>query len=168
MSRFWPRCTWPVRFPEGRSIHARIETTPHMQIAQIQSGQLALEASWLPKAVKLLPVGVYLAYACGSPTRTPRRNARGAMKGTGSRRTHRGGLSRGTDTSCWAQVLLWRHHLVATLPLGYGSRHNEATVGLLTSFALFLNRQTKQVTHQRGGETADLGMIGDESCQRAA
>ena len=72
MSRFWPRCTWPVRFPEGRSIHARIETTPHMQIAQIQSGQLALEASWLPKAVKLLPVGVYLS---GLRMRLPHPNA---------------------------------------------------------------------------------------------
>jgi hypothetical protein len=58
--RFLPSFTWPVRFPSGSSIRALIEETPRVQLAYIQAGQLALEAEWLPKAVRLLPVGCYL------------------------------------------------------------------------------------------------------------
>jgi hypothetical protein len=60
VSRLLPRWTWPVRFPSGSGIRALIEETPGVQLAQVQAGQLALEAEWLPQAVRLLPVGYYL------------------------------------------------------------------------------------------------------------
>ncbi|TMD62228.1 MAG: hypothetical protein E6I91_16675 [Chloroflexi bacterium] len=55
-----PSFTWPVRFPSGSTIRALILTTPRAQLAYVQAGQLALEAEWLPQAVTLLPVGIYL------------------------------------------------------------------------------------------------------------
>jgi len=60
VSRWLPGFTWPVRFPSGSRIRALIEETPRVQLAHVQAGQLALEAEWLPQAVTLLPVGIYL------------------------------------------------------------------------------------------------------------
>jgi hypothetical protein len=60
ISRFLPRWTWLVRFPSGSRIRALIEEMPRAQLAYVQAGQLALEAEWLPEAVRLLPVGCYL------------------------------------------------------------------------------------------------------------
>ena len=60
VSRFLPRWTWLVHFPSGSGIRALIEETPRVQLAHVRDGQLALEAEWLPEAVRLLPVGCYL------------------------------------------------------------------------------------------------------------
>jgi hypothetical protein len=60
ISRYLPSFTWPVRFPGGITVRALIEATPRVQLAQVQAGQLALEAEWLPQAVGLLPVGCYV------------------------------------------------------------------------------------------------------------
>lgn len=57
--RFLPSFTWPVRFPGGSRIRARIEKMPRLQLAHIEVGHLALEKAWLPKGVHLLPVGCY-------------------------------------------------------------------------------------------------------------
>jgi len=59
-SRFLPSLTWPVRFPSGSGIRALIEEAPRVQLAYVQAGRLALEAEWLPEAVRLLPLGCYL------------------------------------------------------------------------------------------------------------
>jgi hypothetical protein len=59
-SWFLPSFTWPVRFPSGSGIRALIEETPHMQLAYVQAGHLALEAEWLREVVHLLPVGCYV------------------------------------------------------------------------------------------------------------
>ncbi|HBY95458.1 MAG: hypothetical protein M5U01_26590 [Ardenticatenaceae bacterium] len=60
VSRFWPWRTWPARFPDGREVRPLIERTPRVQIAHVQAGQLALQAAWLPEAVRLLPLGLYV------------------------------------------------------------------------------------------------------------
>ncbi|MFL5732031.1 MAG: hypothetical protein ACJ78Q_02425 [Chloroflexia bacterium] len=60
ISRAWPRWSWPAFFPDGRHVRVRIDATPRVQVAYIDAGRLALKASWLPKPVALLPVGIYL------------------------------------------------------------------------------------------------------------
>jgi hypothetical protein len=59
-SLLWPLCTWPARFPSGRRIRALIQATPRAHVARIVDGQLALDAAWLPEAVPLLPLGLYV------------------------------------------------------------------------------------------------------------
>lgn len=59
LSRLLPLRVWPARFPLGDEIRALIEATPRAQLAQVQ-GQLALGTTWLPEAVSLLPLGLYL------------------------------------------------------------------------------------------------------------
>ena len=59
-SRLWPRWSWPAFFPDGRSIRAQIQATPHVHLAHITAGRLALNAPWLPRPVALLPLGIYL------------------------------------------------------------------------------------------------------------
>jgi hypothetical protein len=41
---------WPVRFPAHTEVRAVIEATPRAYIAQVQEGQLSLDAAWLPEA----------------------------------------------------------------------------------------------------------------------
>ena len=60
VSRLWPRQLWPARFPAGTQVRAMIQATPHMYLANVQAGQLSLDAVWLPEAVSPLPVGLYL------------------------------------------------------------------------------------------------------------
>jgi hypothetical protein len=60
ISYFLPLWVWPTRFPSGRALRALIQTTSRVQIALVQAGQLVLETEWLPQAVSLLPVGLYL------------------------------------------------------------------------------------------------------------
>src|SRR5437764_384697 len=60
VSRYLPSFTWPVRFPSESTVRALIEAMPRVQLAQVQTGQFALEAEWLPQAVRLLPVGCYV------------------------------------------------------------------------------------------------------------
>ena len=60
VSRYLPSFTWPVRFPSESTVRALIEAMPRVQLAQVQAGQLALEAEWLPQVVWLLPVGCYV------------------------------------------------------------------------------------------------------------
>ncbi|MFL5693520.1 MAG: hypothetical protein ACJ795_17130 [Ktedonobacteraceae bacterium] len=59
-SHFWPRRIWPARFPSGSAVRPLLQATPWVQIVYVRRGQLALEATWLPKAVALLPIGFYL------------------------------------------------------------------------------------------------------------
>jgi hypothetical protein len=60
LTPWWPRHVWPVRFPSGSRVSAVVQATPRVQLAHIVRGQLALEAAWLPDALPLLPVGLYL------------------------------------------------------------------------------------------------------------
>jgi hypothetical protein len=60
LSRLWPRQLWPARFPIGTDVRAMIQATPRVHLAYVQAGQLSLDAVWLPEAVSLLPVGLYL------------------------------------------------------------------------------------------------------------
>jgi hypothetical protein len=60
VSRFWPRQMWPACFPAGTQVRAVIQATPRVQVAHVEAGQLSLDAAWLPDAVPLLPVGLYL------------------------------------------------------------------------------------------------------------
>jgi hypothetical protein len=59
-SRLWPRHLWPARFPAGTQVRAMIQATPRVHVAQVRQGQLCLDTPWLPQAVSLLPVGLYL------------------------------------------------------------------------------------------------------------
>lgn len=56
----WPWRSWPARFPSGGSVRPVVLATPRVQVALVREGQLALEAEWLPQAVGLLPVGLYV------------------------------------------------------------------------------------------------------------
>lgn len=56
-----PSFTWPVHFPSGSQIRALITKTSRMHLAHLQAGSLALETEWLPKSVRLLPVGCYMS-----------------------------------------------------------------------------------------------------------
>lgn len=60
VSPWLPLCTWPVRFPSGSQVRGQIREAPRVQIARVHWGQLSVEASWLPKPLSLLPVGLYL------------------------------------------------------------------------------------------------------------
>jgi hypothetical protein len=60
VSRFWPRHLWPTRFPAGTQVRTVIQATPQVHLAHVQVGQLSLDTAWLPEAVSLLPVGLYL------------------------------------------------------------------------------------------------------------
>lgn len=64
VSRSWPRHLWPVRFPARTQVRTVIQATPHVHLAYVQAGQLSLDALWLPEAVSLLPVGLYLPRLC--------------------------------------------------------------------------------------------------------
>ena len=61
LSRFRPWQAWPVYFPSGRHVRATILDMPRVQLARILTGQLAIEASWLPRSLPLLPFGLYAA-----------------------------------------------------------------------------------------------------------
>jgi hypothetical protein len=60
VSRLWPRQLWPARFPAGTQVRAMIQATPRVHVAHVRRGQLCLDTPWLPQAVSLLPVGLYL------------------------------------------------------------------------------------------------------------
>jgi hypothetical protein len=60
VSRFWPWWSWPVLFPDGRHVRARILATPRVQFARVRGGRLALDAAWLPRPLPLLPLGIYV------------------------------------------------------------------------------------------------------------
>ena len=60
VSRLWPRQMWPACFPAGTQVRAVIQATPRVQVAHVEAGQLSVDAAWLPDAVPLLPVGLYL------------------------------------------------------------------------------------------------------------
>ena len=60
VSRLWPRQLWPARFPIGTDVRATIQATPRVHVAHVRQGQLCLDTPWLPQAVSLLPVGLYL------------------------------------------------------------------------------------------------------------
>jgi hypothetical protein len=60
VSRSWPRQLWRARFPSGTDVRAMIQATPRVHVAHVRQGQLCLDTPWLPQAVSLLPVGLYL------------------------------------------------------------------------------------------------------------
>jgi hypothetical protein len=60
VSRSWPRQLWPARFPAGTQVRTVIQATPRVHVAHVRQGQLCLDTPWLPEAVSLLPVGLYL------------------------------------------------------------------------------------------------------------
>jgi len=60
LSVWWPRWTWPARFPSGSDVRALIQEMPRAQIARLHHGRLAVEAAWLPVPVALLPLGLHL------------------------------------------------------------------------------------------------------------
>lgn len=59
-SLLWPRRVWPVRFPSGSNVRGLIQAVPSAQIAHVRTGQLSLDTAWLPRPIRLLPVGLYL------------------------------------------------------------------------------------------------------------
>ncbi|MDQ4076153.1 MAG: hypothetical protein M3220_07885 [Chloroflexota bacterium] len=56
----WPRRIWPTCFPTDDEVRPLITATPRVQPALVRRGRLALDEPWLPAAVSLLPLGVYL------------------------------------------------------------------------------------------------------------
>ena len=62
VSRLWPRQLWPARFPIGTDVRAMLQATPRVHVAHVRQGQLCLDTVWLPEAVSLLPVGLYLPH----------------------------------------------------------------------------------------------------------
>jgi hypothetical protein len=61
LSPFWPLHTWPVCFPSGTGLQAVVRAIRGVQLAYIRRSQLALRVPWLPRPVRLQPVGVYLS-----------------------------------------------------------------------------------------------------------
>jgi hypothetical protein len=60
VSCLWPRQLWPARFPAETQVRAMIQATPRVHVAHVRQGQLCLDTPWLPQAVSLVPVGLYL------------------------------------------------------------------------------------------------------------
>jgi hypothetical protein len=60
LSALWPCRAWPAYFPSGGHVQALIQATPRAQLARVERGRLCVRAAWLPCAVQLLPVGLYL------------------------------------------------------------------------------------------------------------
>jgi hypothetical protein len=60
LSFWWPRWTWPVRFPSGSDVRALIQELPQARIAHLHHSRLEVEEPWLPEPVPLLPLGFYL------------------------------------------------------------------------------------------------------------
>jgi hypothetical protein len=60
LSPCWPRQAWPVRFPSGDQVRGLIQATPRVHLARVRTGQICLEAAWLPRPVRLLPLALYL------------------------------------------------------------------------------------------------------------
>lgn len=54
-----PRWSWPTYFPDGRSVKAHLLDMPVAQLAWIGRSRLALPATWLPKPLSFLPIGLY-------------------------------------------------------------------------------------------------------------
>jgi hypothetical protein len=55
-----PQRPWPVRFPAGRdALRVVIQAGPRLSLARIVRGRLAVQAAWLPRPVRLLPLGLY-------------------------------------------------------------------------------------------------------------
>lgn len=57
--RATPWWTWPVSFPDGSFISARILRVPRLKLAHVE-GRLELPVPWLPEPLRLLPVGFYV------------------------------------------------------------------------------------------------------------
>jgi hypothetical protein len=56
--RILPRWTWPVCFPSGRAVCARLPGMSVVRIARVRTGRLALSTDWLPRSVRLMPLAV--------------------------------------------------------------------------------------------------------------
>jgi hypothetical protein len=60
LSPLWPRRAWPAYFPSRGTVRALLQATPRAHLARVERGRLCVPAAWLPCAVRLLPLGLYL------------------------------------------------------------------------------------------------------------
>jgi hypothetical protein len=57
----WPLRTWPVCFPSGSRVRAVVQGVRGVRLARIERGHICVGAPWLREALRLQPVGLYLA-----------------------------------------------------------------------------------------------------------
>ena len=61
VSRIWPVWSWPVSFPSGSEIQARVQATPVVERARVSEGTLALPVPWLPEPVSFRRMGMFIS-----------------------------------------------------------------------------------------------------------
>jgi hypothetical protein len=61
VARWLPAWTWPVHFPSGGQVRARIASPDLLSLATVAAGALELETAWLPGRVRPLRLGLYAA-----------------------------------------------------------------------------------------------------------
>jgi hypothetical protein len=56
----WPLRVWPVLFPAGTHVEAVVDAAPRVYLAAVSEGRLRVNAPWLRRPVRLLPLGLYV------------------------------------------------------------------------------------------------------------